>query len=676
MNIFAKALAEATNENAQISALSTNKLRQLCREGNPFPLIARQWPELVVTDPRDLKYFEGDHKDELNPVLRLDSWQRDILKSAFDPTIGEIFIKGCTGAGKGASMGLLACLLFDVWDPIRINITSDSFANAIDNLFGEIKKWRNRMTDPIPANVSSRRIQIHERRYIRVHNPAKHGKGESFSGAHSEGKTVYFFDEASAIPEVHYTNCLKNAKLIIAASNPRITEGWFRDGYKPLRKGDTKQEMDDNENRTGRCVGRLRKRLAVTVPGSDCTNVKYGRLKDPVAPIEGITIEGTRYEPTDEISPEHYEFVKALVPGQIDLTQYQSILHTSKESWEVECYAHARFPSEDPVKQVILGSYLPRHFAAHKAEADRIRVTCFGLDVGRSLSGDPTVLSCGGVRGCHRQHCWNADSNNEHVDRIISLAAAGYNIDLKRGENPICIDMGGGYGAGVADALRRLGVWVIDFVPQGRPIQYADIYANQRAEGYMMLSQRLDPNGNWSGMPYCIPEDADLEAELITPLKRMVRGGTVVQIEDKSEIQKRLGRSPDKADSLVCLFRAVFQKFQLHSMFQRPVKLMVGTVSEVSSQTDEMTSGDKEELVEVTTNNEDNRTNFMTEDPPEPSKRFMTALSDVVGMLDQRTAAIEAEKKNPRIPVVTAEERELKEMEERRARKLRRYLED
>ena len=160
-----------------------------------------------------------------------------------------------------------------------------------------------------------------------------------------------------------------------------------------------------------------------------------------------------------------------------------------------------------------------------------------------------------------------------------------------------------------------------------------------------------------------------------------MRGGTVVQIEDKKEIHKRLGRSPDKADSLVCLFRAVFQKFQLHSMFQRPVRIMAGTASDFAKNhaSSDTTQADREELVQVQSNTVDsdtNRTTFMTEDPPEPSQRFMSSLADVVNMLEGKIVEEEERQKQRQFPFVSAESRELQEEEERRARKLRRLLED
>lgn len=563
------------------------KHRETCRKGNPFPLIAAQWPMLVVTDPAEVEFFEGDSADSDNPVLRMDPWQRLFLKSLFDPTVGELFMKGCTGAGKGFTMGVAANLLFEVHDPCRISVTSDSFSNAKDNLFGEILKWRKLMVNPVSGRVSERRIASHERHYIRIHNPSKYGGGESFSGAHSEGLTVYFFDEASAVPEIHYTNCLKNAKKVIAASNPRITEGWFRDGYRPLRNAATKAQQDDEENTTGFCVGRLGRRLCMTIAGSDCSNVIHGRLKEPVAPLRGIKIGNRDYGPAELIDPEDYQKVKNLVPGQIDLAQYQSILDTSKEEWEKECYAHARFPSEDPVRQAILASWLPRHVAAHprsRKGIPPIKVECFGLDVARSLSGDGTELSAGGVKGCAKIHKWQTNSNTEHVRRVLSIANDVYGIDLRDGRNPICIDYGGGYGAGVGDRLKEIGVWVIEFIPAGRATVEPGVFINQRVEWYMLLSARLDPNGNWPAHPWALPPIDELLEELVAPLKTPARGGTMLALEPKDAIRKRLGRSPDKADSLVCLYRAVFQRFKLMNFMSKKVSLIAERAGELTAE--------------------------------------------------------------------------------------------
>ena len=62
-----------------------DRLRALCRAGDPLPLVALLWPAVV-----------------------LDDWQADIVTSVFDPAIREVFVKGNAGCGKGAAAALIA----------------------------------------------------------------------------------------------------------------------------------------------------------------------------------------------------------------------------------------------------------------------------------------------------------------------------------------------------------------------------------------------------------------------------------------------------------------------------------------------------------------------------------------------------------------------------------------
>jgi hypothetical protein len=575
-------------------------LRKKARQGNPFPLIAFQWPDLIIKSDKEAKFFKGEIGNADDPCLRLDFWQRDIIAAAFDKSIGEVFVKGCTGAGKGACFALVMNLLFDVFNPCRIHITSETFSHAQTNLFGEFATWRKSMAQPAVGRLLGGSLVGEERHYVMILNPTPYGRGESFSGLHSE-MTVFFFDEASALPQIHYEMALKNGKKIFAASNPRITEGMFRDAYRPLRGQGTKAECDERENTTGVCLGRIKKRLCVSVPGNDCLNVRHGRLRDPVAPRRGIEINGKKYGPAEFISDEDYESVKVLIPNQIDLSQYQNILDTSKEQWEIECYAHAKFPGENPIRQVILPSWLPFHIdAARTITPD---VTAFGLDVARSESGDNTELTAGGIKGVASIDKWKSNSNTYHVQKILRIARNKFGIDLRSGENPISIDMGGRYGAGVSDRLKQLGVWVIEFIPAGRALVYPQLYSNQRAEWYCLLSRRLDPADNWTGIPFVLPDDMGLHEELCSPLKIPQSGGTRIGLENKEDIKKRLGRSPDSADSVVCFWRAVFEQHNLlEKMNERTDNMMLS--SSAGGEGDEIEDLDANEFGELNEHDE------------------------------------------------------------------------
>jgi hypothetical protein len=71
-------------------------------------------------------------------------------------------------------------------------------------------------------------------------------------------------------------------------------------------------------------------------------------------------------------------------------------------------------------------------------------------------------------------------------------------------------------------------------------------FVNQRAELYWKLREALDPS---SGQDIALPDDRELAADLCSARWELtVRG---IKIEAKEDIQERIGRSPDKGDSLV-----------------------------------------------------------------------------------------------------------------------------
>lgn len=572
-DIFIDTLAHGLSPRRQQTRTRTlRELRALAREGNPFPLCAYQWPQMVIRRDSErseqlLEWFEGSPDDPDNPCLMLEKWQRWFLRDLFGQQTGELFFKGATGVGKSAVMAIGANLLFDAMPVLRCSLTSETFNHVKKVLYREVKKWRRKMVDPKGARVTTVEIHGDNESYIQCLNPDPHGEGEAFSGGHEgEGWSVYFFDEASAVPQNAYENCLKNARKVIAAANPRTNRGWFRNAYTAMRNGGSRDDQLDAENTSGYCMGKKGRRLCFTVGGMDVTNVSRGLLKSPVSPLEGITIGGRRYEPGELIEDADFKLVEAVVPGQMDLSQYQEIIYTSESDWQVECFAHARFPREDPSRQVIAGSWLPRH-----TQASASRVTCFGLDVGYSLDGDPSVLSAGGSAGCVKIHRYRIRNTPDHAAHIMKIARDEYGIELRDGSNPVCIDYGGGYGGGVGDLLREQGVFIIEFIPNGTPLYRKGIYANQRAESWLLLAERLNPEGSWKSMSWAMPDDQQLLEELVAPQKLYKKGGAVVAIEAKDDIRERIGRSPDSADSIALLFYAVFQRYKMLETFNKKI---------------------------------------------------------------------------------------------------------
>lgn len=74
-------------------------------------------------------------------------------------------------------------------------------------------------------------------------------------------------------------------------------------------------------------------------------------------------------------------------------------------------------------------------------------------------------------------------------------------------------------------------------------------FKNKRAEWWWRLREMLDPE---TGSNIAIPDDSELTRDLCTPHWKFTPQG--LQIEAKEDIIKRIGRSPDKGDSLVYAF--------------------------------------------------------------------------------------------------------------------------
>jgi hypothetical protein len=562
-------------------------LRDKCRSGNPFPLIAHQWPNLLVTDPAEQVFFRDIPRERLdrvtpgmrdaildpaNPVLRLDWWQLVILAGFFDVTTGELFIKGCTGAGKGASVGIAASLWFDVYEESRITVTSRDYSHALLGIFGEIKQWFSKMKHPQPCSVLGQSISDGERHYIRILNPdpSSATAGEAFSGAHGQN-SLNIFDEATSSPDSFFENAEKNARKIAALANPRTLSGRFRDAFKPLGP-----LIDD----IATCYGNLGNRLCVTIAGTDCANVRHNRLKSPTAPAGGITIDGIHYSAGDRIPDPVHARAKPLIQNQIDLNQFRTICSKSDQRL-VGVFAYGKFPTEDPEKQVILRSWLDLHIAAHKAAPPAVE--CFGFDIARSLAGDRTCLAAGGKEGCRALHHWQKNNIHEICMEALSLVREKYGIDLRAGRTPVVVDCDG-LGVSAAEVLAPMGVWIIEF--RGNSTSEVDprTYGNLRAEAYATLGRRLNPDDRWRGNPWALPDDPMLCEELCAPEKLYGADALRFNITPKNKppgrenivcIKDKLGRSPDSADAVAYLFHGVRVLHNLNEWFMHATRELV-----------------------------------------------------------------------------------------------------
>lgn len=132
---------------------------------------------------------------------------------------------------------------------------------------------------------------------------------------------------------------------------------------------------------------------------------------------------------------------------------------------------------------------------------------------------------------------------------------AGLVTQHRRDACPVVVDVGGGWGADAVIALKDNGIAVSAF--NGVNASNAIIRGgklslrNKRAESIWRFREALDPNQE-GGSAIALPRDAELKADLASYRWNLNASG--ILIEDKDEIRKRIGRSPDKGDAVtMCL---------------------------------------------------------------------------------------------------------------------------
>ncbi len=553
--------------------------RRQCKDGNPWPLVAYQWPHLVITDPEEAKFFEGEIGNSTNPCLRIDWWQRLGVNAAFNPSYAEIFFKGNRGAGKTCIVGLSYCLYFDVYDTLKAHVTSKDYNHTKTYLLGEVKSWYQKMKRPAPARLLHDTINgpNPEDKYIRIINPASNSQGEEFSGIHpkADGKVIFAFDESSGVRKLFYENALDGANLIFAMSNPRTTIGWFRDAFRTL---------GEDEDEIGECLAPKGKRLCITVGGLDCANVRNERLRSPVGPPSGIVIEGKNYEQGEQIPRDVYDRnCKPLIGGQIDLAMYRQI-RNHPEKWWGDCFADGKFIKEDADLQIILGSWLKRHVEYWDKNRGEIVVEAFGFDAARSSNGDDNVLAIGGRDGCWGLEQWKSEDTLRSADQIIEIAKRMH-IDLTLMQHPVAVDVVG-VGAGVADALRARNVWVLEH-HAGKAAQFwPKECQGLRTESYHMLGRRLSPHDFWADKAWALPPDELLAAELVAPLKVYKDGDrSRFRLEPKETVKQKLqSGSPDRADAVMLLWYAVFLTNNYYDMLKSYQGQLVTSLADMTDE--------------------------------------------------------------------------------------------
>jgi hypothetical protein len=174
-------------------------------------------------------------------------------------------------------------------------------------------------------------------------------------------------------------------------------------------------------------------------------------------------------------------------------------------------------------------------------------MTCIALDPAGGGKDAGTIA--------HRYGTWFGPVLAEKGPQTADGRFMGARVLMERRNNcQVVVDVGGGYGSEAVTTLKDNEAPVLGFrgsdASTGKSIGSGLSFANMRAEVWWRFREALDPQ---SPDPIALPPDQELAADLATPRLNaramQVRG--VIQVEDKEDIRKRLGRSPDKGDAVV-----------------------------------------------------------------------------------------------------------------------------
>ena len=199
------------------------------------------------------------------------------------------------------------------------------------------------------------------------------------------------------------------------------------------------------------------------------------------------------------------------------------------------------FPETDEMSTIPLGwvhRAQERYQEWEDAGSPKVGRYILGVDVAR-FGGDKTAFA----------HRWGdvvasvevlpGGDTERTADRVIENRYATAVVDTN------------GVGAGVYDKIRDRGMSALPFNAGNRTTLRDSSgqieFYNLRAAAYWRLRDALDPGKNPT---LCLPPDELLAADLSVARWKSMAGGKIV-IESKEEIKKRLGRSPDRGDSVI-----------------------------------------------------------------------------------------------------------------------------
>ena len=222
----------------------------------------------------------------------------------------------------------------------------------------------------------------------------------------------------------------------------------------------------------------------------------------------------------------------------------QWIADYGEDSDFVRCRVLGQFPRAGSMQFIDSESVVAAMNRVPDFAAERDQPLVMGVDVARFGSDRSVIVLRRGRDACS----WPIEKY-QGLD-TMTLASKVVERAAAEGVRAVFVDEGG-YGAGVVDRLRQLGVpFVFGINFGGKPETWDEggakpLYANKRAEIWGNMKKWLEQG--------CLPNDPELLADL-TGLQYGYDARSAIQLEKKEDMKKRGLASPDIGDALALTF--------------------------------------------------------------------------------------------------------------------------
>src|SRR5690349_13165804 len=177
------------------------------------------------------------------------------------------------------------------------------------------------------------------------------------------------------------------------------------------------------------------------------------------------------------------------------------------------------------------------------------------------------------------ERCWCGEFAGNARDSVIPLGWAQWAMERWRDVQLSGLPFGEVSGRRVfgVDVARSGNDECAIAIRQGDVVERIVTYRSNRSAAWWHLRGLLDPS---RGSTPALPDDDLLLADLTTP-RWSIANGSVIQVESKDALRQRLGRSCDRADSVISAYfvSGAVARFRAASAQPRRKRCQVGLVA-------------------------------------------------------------------------------------------------